>query len=81
MLGMRALRKALSDAPTLPTGIYAFLVLHYMRTGHHYNSLRRFINDFPPQYPAELAYFCIEVRCLAMARSVMAQHFSHNLRS
>jgi hypothetical protein len=81
-MGMRALRRSLSDAaPRLPTAIYAFLVLHYMRTGHHYNSLRRFLTDFPPPDAAELAYFCIEVRCLAVARSVMAQYFAYNVRS
>ena len=77
--GIRALRRALSETPchaTPPTSLYAFLVLHYMRTGYHYGSLRRFLSDFPPPDAAELAFFCIEVRCLAVARSVMAQHFA-----
>ena len=72
MVSVRELRRS---RQTPPDFAYANLVLHYMSRGYHYASLRRFLADFPPPDPVDLAYFCIEVRCLAVARALMALHF------
>ena len=75
---LRRLRKLMeqggdSTRLSLDASVYRCLVVRYMRMGHRYRTLRRFITEFPPAEPLELAYFCIQRRCLAVGEHVMQQ--------